>query len=168
MLEFQKIFPKEFGENPFSLIGDDWTLLCAGDSLNHYNMMTASWGSVGVLWNKPVVTVYVRPQRYTFEFMESSEFFTLSFFTEEYRKALSFCGSKSGREYNKAKECSLSPVLKDGGVGFSEARLLLVCKKLYFNDILPEHFYDTEIDSKNYPNHDYHRMYIGEIIAMYQ
>ena len=168
MENWKLISPKELSENPFRLLSESWALLTAGDAVSAYNTMTVSWGGVGVLWNKNVATVYVRPQRHTFGFMEKSGHFTLSFFGEEYKKALSFCGSKSGRDYDKAKECGLTPISVEDGVAFEEAKLILACRKLYWNDILPENFCDTAIDGANYPAKDYHRMYIGEILGSYQ
>lgn len=168
MNAFKKITPEALKENPFMLIGKDWTLVTAGESTAHYNTMTASWGGVGVIWNKNAATIYIRPQRYTYEFLEAGDCFTLSFFGEEYRKALSFCGSKSGRDYDKSKECGLTPIELDGSVAFAEAKLILCCKKLYWNDIDPANFCDSSIDSTFYPGKDYHRMYIGEILSVYQ
>ncbi len=152
---------KQITDNPFSLIGKDWMLVTSGPA-DAYNTMTASWGGVGILWNKPVATIYIRPQRYTYEFLEKNDRFTLSFFTEQYRDALKFCGSKSGRDYDKAKETGLTPVGEEDITYFDEARLVLVCKKLYFDDIKPAHFYTPELEA-NYPNKDYHRLYIAEI-----
>ena len=166
-MNFQQISPNELQDNPFALLGDEWALLTAGDGLAGYNPMTVSWGGVGVIWGKPAATVYVRPQRHTFGLMEQSGHYTLSFYGKDHRDALAFCGSKSGRDYDKAKECGLTPVELDGGVAFEEARLVLVCKKLYWNDIDPAHFIDPSIDPANYPNRDYHRMYIGAITAAY-
>ena len=131
------------------------------------NTMTASWGGVGVIWNKPVTTIYIRPQRYTYEFLEKNSLYTLSFFDEEYRAALKLCGYKSGRDMDKPKAAGLTPVELDGCAAFEEARLVLVCRKLYFSDIVPENLLDSTIDKVNYPAKDYHRMYIGEIVAAY-
>jgi len=95
--DLHKIDPREINQNPFTLIDDDWFLLSAGN-LSTFNTMTASWGGMGILWNKPVVFCFVRPQRYTYKFMESNDLFTMSFFDESYRKALSLCGKVSGRQ----------------------------------------------------------------------
>lgn len=160
-MKFESVDLKQLPDNPFRLIGDQWTLVTAG-SADSFNTMTASWGGVGVLWNKPVATIYIRPQRYTYEFLEKSDTFTLSFFSEQYRSALKLCGAKSGREVDKVKETGLTPVTEEGSVYFDEARLVFVCKKLYFDDIKPENFYTPDLEI-NYPNRDYHRMYIGEI-----
>lgn len=164
---FIKISPQDIGDNPFKALDKDWMLVTAG-SLKSYNTMTASWGGFGVLWGKNIAICVIRPIRYTYGFMEESGTFTLSFFSDKYRKALSFCGSHSGKDYDKAKETGLTAVETDNGsVYFSEARLVLECKKIYFDDINPENFIDPEIDS-HYPEKDYHRMYIGEIVNVYK
>lgn len=168
MLEsFVKITPQEISQNPFDLFSKDWVLITAGD-LKNYNTMTASWGGVGYIWNKPVATIYIRPQRYTYEFVEKSEYFTLTVLPEAYRDALKFCGSKSGRDYDKAKESGLTPIKADDSVAFSEASLIVVCKKLYHGDLSPEGFDEKELDGQHYPQKDYHRMYIGEIVGVYK
>ena len=127
--------------------------------------MTVSWGQMGVLWNKNVATVYVRPQRHTRHFLEENETFSLSFFPSEYRPALSFCGSHSGRDFDKVKETGLTPVFESGAVWFEQAKLVLVCRKLYRQELLPVCFEDSETESKNYPNRDYRICFIGEIAA---
>lgn len=139
-------------------------MLVTAGNIDSYNTMTASWGGLGVLWGKDIAFCVIRPGRYTYEFMEKADTFTLSFFGNEYKKALSFCGSHSGRDCDKAKETGLTPVeSENGSVYFGEARLVLECKKIYFDDINPENFIDPDIDS-NYPKKDYHRMYVGEIV----
>ncbi len=159
---FRRTDPYKLKENVFKLIDKDWMLVTAGTP-ERWNTMTASWGGLGVLWNKPVAFCFVRPTRYTYEFMEASERYTLSFFAEKYRKALAFCGFHSGRDTDKAKETGLEPVSPGRGtVSFRQARLVLVCRKLYTTDIDPGRFLDPKIDA-NYPKKDYHRMYIGEI-----
>ena len=163
----QKIDPKSLDENVFSLIGERWMLITAGTP-ERCNTMTASWGGLGVLWGKQTATCYIRPQRYTYEFMEAGEAFTLSFFGEEYRKALAFCGAKSGRDVDKIKQCGFTVAAGAGDAPyFEEADLVLVCKKAYWQDLDPSHFLDPEIE-KHYPQKDYHRMYIGEIVEAYK
>lgn len=163
----QKIDPKSLDENVFSMIGERWMLITAGTP-ERCNTMTASWGGLGVLWGKQTATCYIRPQRYTYEFMEAGEAFTLSFFGEEYRKALAFCGAKSGRDVDKIKECGFTVAAGAGDAPyFEEADLVLVCKKAYWQDLDPSHFLDPEIE-KHYPQKDYHRMYIGEIVEAYK
>ena len=142
---YQKIRPEDLHDNPFSLIGKDWMLITAGTK-DSWNTMTASWGGLGVLWNRNVCFCFVRYTRHTWSFMEKSHRFTLSFFEEKYRPALNFCGSHSGRDCDKAKETGLHPVATEtGNIYFSEARLVLECEKIYFSDILPANFLDGDI-----------------------
>lgn len=162
----KKIDIKDLGGNAVSLFDDKWCLITAGDK-ESYNTMTASWGAMGELWNKDVCFCFIRPQRYTYEFTEKNDLFTLSFFGEEYRKALSFCGSKSGRDYDKAKETGLTPKFIDGSVTFEESEIVIVLKKVAVQDIDPKGFIDETIDEKCYPLKDYHRMYIGEVVSCY-
>lgn len=162
----KKIDIKELKGNAVSLFDDKWCLITAGTE-DSYNTMTASWGAMGELWNKDVCFCFIRPQRYTYEFTEKNDLFTLSFFGEEYRKALSFCGSKSGRDYDKAKETGLTPKEIDGSMTFEESEIVIVLKKVAIQDIDPEGFIDETIDEKCYPQKDYHRMYIGEVVSCY-
>ncbi len=172
MNELKHIEPTEIAENNIKLIGKDWMLVTSADrdgSLvcgKDYNTMTASWGGTGFLWNKPVAFVFVRPQRHTFEFTERNDRITLSFFDESYRKALSFCGKYSGRDYDKAKECALTPAfdMTEHGraVWFSEAKLVLKTRKLYADFISPEKMTDL-YPMYTYAELDFHKMYICEI-----
>ncbi len=163
MQEFTSIKPETLTDNVFKLLDKDWMLITAG-SLDHYNTMTASWGHMGIMWNLPVAIIWIRPQRYTFEFAEKYSHCTLSFFTEEYRNALQFCGSRSGRDHDKAAETRLSPLATEhGNVFFQEARLVMECRKLYADDLKTKNFLDPEIASKHYPKKDFHRFYMGEI-----
>ena len=116
MSYFREISPAELNESPFKTIGDDWILITAPDETKESgaNAMTASWGGLGVLWSKPVATIYVRPQRYTFELCEKSERISLCVLPEEYRPALKICGTKSGKDTDKLKECSLTATEFDG------------------------------------------------------
>ena len=162
---FEKIDPKALDQNVFSLIGEQWMLITAGTKEN-CNTMTASWGGLGVLWGKPVATVYIRPQRYTLEFVEREDTFTLCFFGEGYRKELALCGSKSGRDVDKVAECGFTVAAAAGAPYFEQADLVLMCKKAYWQDMDPTHFLDGEIDGKWYPQKDYHRIFIGEILEV--
>ena len=147
--------------NPFEIIEKQQFLITAGDE-KHFNTMTAGWGGLGVLWGKPVVTVYIRPQRYTYEFMENSDIFTASFYPEEYREQISFCGSHSGRDVDKVSHCGFTPRTADnGGVYFEQAELVFSCKKIYYDDLKPENFLSDDI--ARWYNNDYHRLYVGEI-----
>ncbi len=164
----QKIDPKDITRNPFTMIADDWMLITAGNQ-EKCNTMTASWGGLGILWGRPVATCYIRPQRYTKEFVDREGYFTLSVLPKEYRKALSFCGSRSGRDYDKFKETGLTPAYADCGAPYiAQAELVLVCKKLYTQELTPEHLTDPSIDGAIYPHHDWHTMYVGEIVEAYQ
>lgn len=162
MKAYKEINPAEIQGNPIQLIGQEWMLITAG-SPEHFNTMTASWGGLGELWFKPVCFCFVRPQRYTYEFMEKYEVFTISFFDELYKPQLNFCGSRSGRETDKVNECGFTPrKAENGSVFFNEARLVLECRKIYFQDLDPANFRDASI-LHNYPQKDFHRMYVGEI-----
>lgn len=160
---YKSISPRELTDNAFRLIGDDWMLITAGN-IESYNTMTASWGGLGILWNLSVAICYIRPHRHTFIFTEQSDYFTLSFFEEEHREILNFCGSRSGRDFDKAKETGLIPFSTDReNVSFEQAVLILECKKIYSDDIKPENFVLNSIIESNYPKKDFHRFYIGEI-----
>lgn len=162
MAVFKEISADKITSNPFELIGKDWALVTSGDK-EKFNTMTASWGGVGIMWGKNVAFTFIRPQRYTFEFIEKGDYYTMSFFDEEYRDALKFCGSKSGRDYDKVKETGLTTAFTDDGVPyFEEAKLVLVCKKLYAQFLNEESIVDNEAVSKWY-NSDFHKMYISEI-----
>lgn len=120
--------------NPFSCFDQDWALLTAG-TLSSYNSMTISWGSMGTIWNKPIVTVYVRPDRYTWKFLKEHDLFTVSFYGEPYRDALMKMGRLSGRDVNKAEAAALTPTAAGGSVSFREAYRTIVCKKIYMNQL---------------------------------
>ena len=159
--------PKSLDLNVFSAIGEKWMLITAGTA-DKCNTMTASWGGLGVIWGAPAATCYIRPQRYTKEFVDREEYFTLSFFPEEYRKQLSLCGSKSGRELDKVKECGFT--VKTAACGapyFEEAELVLVCRKRFAQDMNPDNI-PEEIKEKWYPEKDYHTLYIGHIVEVLQ
>jgi len=161
---FSTIKPEEVSDNVFTLFGNDWPLLTAGN-LNKYNSMTIGWGGLGTIWKKKVGLVLVRPQRYTFQFLEKESYFSLSFFDESYKKVLNYFGSKSGKDVDKAKETGVTPVEgEQKTVYFQEARLVLILKKIYFDDIDPNNFLGINPDDF-YPGKDYHRLYIGEIVS---
>lgn len=172
MNHFRSIKPEELSGNPFRLFDEDWMLVTAanpGEGLRggvDYNTMTASWGGMGILWGGPVAFVFVRPQRHTFGFTEANARMTLSFFGEEYRSALNFCGSKSGRDYDKAAECGLTPASdtdKNGrAVWFDEAKLVLKVRKLYAEPFKAEAFLDEKARGV-YPKDDFHTMYVCAI-----
>lgn len=156
---------KELNFNPFTLIGKDWMLITAGDETS-YNTMTASWGGLGVIWEKNVSTIVLRPSRHTLGFVEREEYYTLSFFDKSHKKALAYCGAYSGRDVDKAKATGLTPVFDAEAPYFAEANLVLVCKKLYKQPIDPKGFLDPDIDAECYPKHDYHEAFVGEVVRV--
>ena len=161
--KFREIGTLELGDNPFQLIDKDWMLITAG-SATDFNTMTASWGGLGSLWHRHVAFAFVRHQRYTYQFMEKAEAFTLSFFAEQYREALRFCGTNSGRDVDKIKATGLTPVTSSAEtIYFQEARLVLLCRKIYAQDLAKSYFTVPEIATKIYTAGDFHRLYIGEI-----
>ncbi len=164
MNKFIEIDPLELNDNVFKMIGRDWMLITAGEE-RKCNTMTASWGGLGVLWNANVAFSFVRPSRYTYEFLEQDKHYTLSFFDSGYRRALQICGSKSGRDTDKIREAELTPVFDAQAPYFAESRLSLVCRKLYYQDMDPSHFLDPTLEN-NYKNGDYHRIYVGEIVKV--
>lgn len=166
-MAMKKINPSEWGKDVFDAIGKQWFLLTAGTAEDGWNCMTCSWGSAGILWNKPMLTCYVRHSRHTFGFMEQQDTFTVSFFGEAHRKALSYCGSHSGRDCDKAAEAGLHPVSLGDGMSFAEAELVFVCKKRYAAEM---DIRDIPADAAEafYGGQDAHKLYIGEIVACYR
>jgi flavin reductase (DIM6/NTAB) family NADH-FMN oxidoreductase RutF len=158
----KKIDPRNLKVNPFTLMEHEWFLLTAGKK-GDYNTMTCGWGALGYLWNKPIAVVFVRPTRHTYKYANKYDEFTLSFFGRKCRKALSICGSRSGRDCDKVKEAGLTlGFTAQGNVYFQEARMVLECRKIYFDDLDPKKFLSSEI-GESYPKNDYHRFYVGEI-----
>lgn len=157
----REISVKTIRENIFELVGDKWMLVTAGNQ-EKCNTMTASWGGAGVLWGKDVAFLFVRPTRYTYEFIERESTFSLSFFLEGHRETLGLCGSKSGRDIDKFAACGLTPAYSGGTPYIGQADRVLICRKLYAQDIDPEKFTDASLDAKWYHG-DYHRMYVVEI-----
>jgi flavin reductase (DIM6/NTAB) family NADH-FMN oxidoreductase RutF len=164
---FKKIDIDNFNENLFELIGKEWFLITAGTPGN-FNMMTASWGTAGIFWNKPITISFVRPTRHTFGFMEESDVYTLSFLGKENRKILNFCGSHSGSDTNKLKETGLLPLeTEEGSIGYEQARIVIECRKIYYDDLKPVFILPENVDDEIYPAKDYHRAYYGEILNIY-
>ena len=145
-----------------------WPLLTAGDfTSGNFNAMTVGWGGLGVMWNKPIAMVVVRPSRYTYEFMEEHDTFTLSVLPESHRQALTICGETSGRDVDKIKLAGLTPVpsLVVGAPGFDEAELIIECRKMYTAPFESHRFLDPQI-IKHYPDGDLHLMTFGEVVAI--
>lgn len=161
----KEISVEQLSMNPMTLIGKEWMLITAGTEARGYNTMTASWGHLGHLWNKHTSVCYVRPQRYTKEFVDREELYTLCFFPG-YKKELSYLGSHSGRDGDKVAAVGLTPVFGEGYTYFAEANLVLVCRKLYRAPLTEDGFVDKEVLEKNYPQRDLHDLYVGEIVKV--
>lgn len=162
MDNFKEIQPSELNESPFKLIGEDWMLITA-EKNNKFNTMTASWGGLGVMWGKNVTYIVVRPNRYTKEFIDNSNTFSLTFFDTNFKKQLGYLGSVSGRDEDKISKSNLTVSHIDNTPYFEEGKLVIVCKKLYSQPLKPEFFLENEIDERWYPQKDYHELYISEI-----
>lgn len=155
---------RELNGNFTRMLSEDWALLTAG-TVDEFNTMTVSWGGFGELWNKDVGFVFVRPQRYTYEFIEKNDYFSLSFFGGEFKKELGICGSKSGRDIDKMEATGFTPVDLGNTVDFKQAKITIVMKKLAYQDMKPDGFLDESI-MKNYAANDFHRIYVGEIVKV--
>lgn len=161
----KEIALEQLNENAFSLISKEWMLVTAGTP-EKYNMMTASWGGLGWLWNKPVAFLFIRPERHTYEFLENNDNLTLSFMgnDKEMRKIYGLLGSKSGRDINKMQVEGLTPIeAGNGSVAYEEARLTLECKKLFITDMKEENFIDKDLLQFYGENGGMHRVYVVEI-----
>jgi flavin reductase (DIM6/NTAB) family NADH-FMN oxidoreductase RutF len=156
----------ELNINPMTLIGGEWMLLTAGTREHGYNTMTCSWGHLGAIWGHgggyPTSVCYVRPQRYTKEFVDREELYTLCFFNER-KKELAYLGTHSGRDEDKVAKVGFTPAFGEGYTYFEEAKLVLVCRKLYRAPLKEEGFFHPEVVEDNYPNRDFHDLYIGKI-----
>lgn len=158
---FEQIDLKTYDKSMVSLLGDQWMLITAGTE-HSCNTMTASWGGVGVLWGEPMATIFVRPQRYTKEFIDQQEYFSLCFFPESFRKDLVFCGKESGREKDKIKDCGFT-MAYDKAPYMEQADLVLLCRKRY-RQSMDGNAIATEVKERWYPQEDYHDIYFGEIV----
>ena len=165
-MAFKEVLVKDLRENPFTVLSDEWMLVSAGNE-SGFNMMTASWGYFGHMWNKNTAVTVLRPQRYTKEFVDKNDCFALSFYGGD-KKIHGVCGSVSGRDTDKAASTGLIPVFSDGTVYFEQARLVFICKKIYAQRFEPACFIDSSIDGEFYPEKDYHIAYAGEIIKAYE
>lgn len=156
-----------YNANIFELFLNQWALLTAGNK-EDFNSMTIAWGTMGTLWNKSVITVYVNPLRYTYDFMNKNDLFTVDFFPAKYHKELGLMGSRSGRDGDRLKGTSLTPCFLDNAVHYKEAELSFICKKLYTQDLVKSSI-PQELAKQFYaPEHQAHRMYVGEVIDVIQ
>lgn len=164
-MSFEKVDICNFSFAPVKEIGENWGIL-TGVSDKGFNSMTVSWGAAGVLWSRPCVFVFVRPGRYTYEFTEGGNMFSLALMPEGIHKEMAVFGSKSGRDCDKYKESGFA-VSESNGVKFpATAETVFICKKVAAGDISPDWFKDDSIDGEFYPKKDYHRMYVGEIVEI--
>jgi len=167
MKDFKKILPENIEGNSFQMIGKQWFLIVAGNNEKH-NCMTAAWGGFGILWKVPVVYIFVRPTRYTNSFIEKNTKFSLCFFDDKYKDILNICGTKSGRDIDKMNNIGLTSCFTENNTPcYKESSLILECNKIYYDLLKPENFLSTIIE-KNYPLKDYHYMYVGEIINVFE
>ena len=164
---FEKIDIRTF-ENAVKAIGDDWMLITVEDRENKkVNAMTASWGALGVLWNRPVCICFVRPERHTYSLMEREKNFSIAFFDSSKREALTFCGRASGRDTDKLEKCGFTTERVNGVPMICEAEALLSCRILYEDDLKESAFLDKNLLS-NYASAGYHRMFVCEIKEAYK
>lgn len=169
----REIAINELDLQPFTVFGSDWMALAAGTKETGYNAMTVAWGHFGSLWEReshsnrlPTAICYVRPSRYTKEFLDREPYFTLSCFGKEHKKALGYLGSHSGRDEDKIAIAGLTPIFFDRTVYFEEAKAVYICRKLYHAPLVEEGFVDKGLVPFNYPHRDFHKMYIGEVIKV--
>jgi flavin reductase (DIM6/NTAB) family NADH-FMN oxidoreductase RutF len=163
-----EIEPGRLALLPIHCWQEAWFLLASGDfAAGRYNFMTAAWGGLGCMWDRPLAMVVVRPARYTYEFMEKYPEFTLNKFPQAYAEKLEWCGAHSGRKVDKVKHTGLTPEAsrRVAAPAFAEAELVLECRKTYWSDFEPARFL-ADFIAGNYPKKDYHRMYFGEILAV--
>lgn len=160
----QKVNYTQLELNPFTVISEESFLLTAGTP-DSWNTMTAGWGGFGYLWELPVAYVFVRESRYTFRFITENPGFTLSFFSPEYKEALDYCGSHSGRECNKIENAHITPIEIDGHVAFEEANMIITCSRLA-SACLDDKLIDRSL-LNFYPHGDWHHLFIGRVEGVY-
>ena len=158
----KEISIKELDDNAFDLIANQWAIITvkADDKVN---AMTANWVQLGYLWSQNVITTYVRRQRYTYDFIEKNNEYAICFFEEAYRKELGYLGTKSGRDFDKLKECNMTVSQYNNVDYIDQARLVFICEKIYVDDIREEKFIDKNIIADCYPNKDFHKVYVSRI-----
>lgn len=166
MDNYKEIIPEKVEKNIFHLINNEWMLITAKKD-DKINTMTASWGGFGIIWNKRVASIVIRTNRYTKEFVDGSSKFSLCFFDKEYKKTLAYLGSVSGRDEDKITKSNLTVNYIEDVPYFEEAEMVIVCRKLYAQQMKPECFIVKEMDNEFYPKKDYHTLYIGEIEKIY-
>lgn len=165
---FKKINAVDIEGNSIKLFKIDCPIVVFGN-MEHHNGLTVAWGTLGCLWSKDIATVYVKPIRYSFEFANNCEYFTIMWFDELKDDVNKVFGFKSGKDVNKEKLCSLTPFEIDGAVGYNEASLIVVCKKIYQKPIDKNNIFSQEVlDKPLYGDGLFHSEYFGEIIGVYK
>lgn len=166
MSGYKQIAPDKIPGNIIKMLSEDWMLITAGNN-DKFNMMTASWGGIGFLYQKPVAFCFINPARYTYQLMENNDTYTLTFYTEAYRDALKYCGSKSGKDVDKIKGSGLTPITTPtGSKAFSQAWLIIECRKMVSQSLTPESIADKSIKGE-WAGKQMHKMFIGEIINVW-
>lgn len=172
-MAFHEVSYRDITTNPFEDFGKNWMALAAGNQQIGSNAMTIAWGHLGSLWERgthtnrlPTAICYVRPSRYTKKLMDSAAYFTLSSFDAQHRHTLGYLGTHSGCDGEKYTAAGLTPVFAENTVYFSEAQRVYICRKLYSAKLQEVGFADRELMEFNYPQRDFHTMYIGEIIKV--
>jgi flavin reductase (DIM6/NTAB) family NADH-FMN oxidoreductase RutF len=164
---FKVVDSKQLTNNFFVELDNNWALLTAGKK-SYFNVMTVSWGTLGILWNMPVAIVFCRPQRHTFGYINNANAYTLSFLYPEDKNILKFCGSHSGKDTDKIKATGLEPLItKNGNMGYKQSRLTFECEKIYTGNIEEKNFNGFSLIQSIYPTKDFHRFYIGKITGCY-
>lgn len=158
----KELRPEELNKSPFQLIGKEWMLVTAKKE-DKINTMTASWGGMGIMWDKNVAYIVLRPSRYTKEFVDSAATFSLTFFDNEFKKQLAYLGTVSGRDEDKITKSGLTVCYEEETPYFNEANITFLCKKLYHQKMTPDSFVEKSMDEKFYPQKDYHTLYIAEV-----
>ena len=162
---FKEIKATEIKDNAVDLIRNQWGIITAGNK-DSFNGMTVSWGAIGELWGRDMLTAYIRPQRYTKEFLDSNEYFSFSVYPNELKRIHGVFGSMSGRDVDKTKETGLTPVFSEAAPYYDEAKLVIICRKAAVGKFDSEQFCDENIIDECYPDNDFHYIYYGEIIKV--
>ena len=148
---------------PFTTLGNDGVLIVGGDQ-NNSNPMTISWGFFGIMWGMPVAIVAVRSTRYTYEFMNKVNEFTINWLKDENKNALMICGTQSGRDIDKYAESNITPIESDEVVtpSIKESKLVLECKTVFTTDLENGNFLDENVRAMYVD--DFHKLYFGKIV----
>ena len=163
---YKQLSPDKIPGNIIKTLNEDWMIITAGTD-EKFNMMTAGWGGIGVLYSKPVAICFINPLNYTYQFMETNDTYTFTFYTEVYREALLYCGSNSGRDTDKVKGSGLTPITTpSGSKAFSEAWLIIECRKLVGQSLNHDTLFDDNVKNE-WAGKQLPKMFIGEIINVW-